>query len=75
MLTQTYSHDGDLRSEALTDSSILHRFDIPKHLDAGSQFLLTSCLDLRVGGDGVIGRRVTLLQDHVAIGNGIMGCN
>ena len=70
-----YGRDGDLRSNAMSESSILHRFAVPKSLPTGAYFPLDSKVDLGVGGEGVIGRRVSLMSDHILVGEGIMGWN
>ncbi|KAK3680537.1 hypothetical protein LTR37_021189 [Vermiconidia calcicola] len=67
--------DGDLRSGVMTDNSILHRIIVPKALKPGAGFSLQTKLDLGVGGDGIIGRRVTLLGGYVLLGQGIFGWN
>lgn len=59
-----------------TDSaSILRRIALPTSLKAGVPFVLQSRLSLGVGGDGIIGRRVSLLAGHVVLGDGIAGFN
>ncbi|KAK3719560.1 hypothetical protein LTR37_004418 [Vermiconidia calcicola] len=67
--------DGDLRSGVMTDQSILHRIMIPKALEPGAGFSLQTKLDLGVGGDGIIGRKVSLLDGHVVLAEGIVGWN
>ncbi|KAK5171916.1 uncharacterized protein LTR77_003553 [Saxophila tyrrhenica] len=69
--------DGDLRSlpSSTEESSILHRITLPKSFKAGTPFLLHSKLDLGVGGDGIIGRRVSLLTGGGVLGEGIAGFN
>ena len=57
------------------DQSVLHRIAIPGDLKAGMSFPLKLRLDLGVGGEGIIGRRVSLLAGHVVIGEGIVGFN
>lgn len=75
MLMYVRSRDGDLRSNTITDSSILHRIALPKDVKFGTAFDLNARLDLGVGGDGIIGRRVSLIGDERVIGEGIMGWN
>ena len=69
------SRDGDLRSEGSLEESILHRFALPAVARDSVPFLLASPLDLGVGGDGVIGRRVSFVQDRALVGQGIIGFN
>lgn len=69
------SRDGDLRAEGLGEGSILHRFALPAVARDRVPFLLASVLDLGVGGDGVIGRRVSFVQDRAVVGQGIIGFN
>lgn len=71
------SRDGDLRFDETVGkaASILHRFSLPRTLKAGVPFALPSKLDLSVGGNGVIGRRVSLLAGHVVLAEGILGWN
>ena len=38
-------------------------------------FILASKVHLGIGGDGIIGRRVSLLADDVVVGEGIVGYN
>lgn len=70
-----YSRDGDLRSMPTDSASILRRIALPTSLKAGVPFVLQSRLSLGVGGDGIIGRRVSLLAGHVVLGDGIAGFN
>ncbi|CAK1363854.1 unnamed protein product [Cercospora beticola] len=71
--------DGDLSSShsgCLDDtSSILHRFDVPALAQDRIPFSLSKRFDLGVGGEGIVGRRVTLIRDHLVVGQGIVGWN
>jgi hypothetical protein len=69
------SRHGDLRSTVVDDSSILHRIAIPMDSRPGTPFLLKEKLDLGVGGAGVIGRRVSLLNGQVVAAEGVLGWN
>ena len=69
------SRDGDLRSSAQTETSILYRIVLPRNAFSGATFQLGTYLDLGVGGDGVIGRRVSLRDSQQVVGEGIMGWN
>lgn len=69
------SRDGDLRVDGSTPSSVLHRFSLPGTSKAGVPFSLATKLDLGVGGNGIIGRRVSLLAGHVVLAEGILGWN
>lgn len=67
------SKDGDLRAEAPT-TSILHAF--PLEMTTREQsFSLPRKLDLGVGGEGVIGRRVGLVRQAQVLRQGIIGYN
>ncbi|EME79400.1 uncharacterized protein MYCFIDRAFT_212209 [Pseudocercospora fijiensis CIRAD86] len=61
--------DGDLTSQQPLDASVLHEFQVTK-----DEFLAPR-MDLGVGGDGVIGRRVSLIQNQILVGQGIIGWN
>lgn len=54
---------------------MLHRIALPKDVATGDRFQLSTTLDLSVGGDGIIGRRVSLIEGGSVIGGGIMGWN
>lgn len=69
------SRDGDLRSEASDESTVLHRFAIPPQSIPGAAFHLNAKLNLGVGGDGIIGRRVSLLHGQVVAAEGVIGWN
>jgi hypothetical protein len=73
--SQHYSRDGDLATGGLGETSILHRFDIPNIAHNGCAFSLDRSLDLGVGGDGVIGRRVSFVHEQTVLGEGILGWN
>jgi len=73
--TQPYSRDGDLATGGLGETSILHRFAIPHIAHNGHAFSLDQSLDLGVGGDGVIGRRVSFVHQQIVLGEGILGWN
>ncbi|KAF7189378.1 hypothetical protein HII31_09356 [Pseudocercospora fuligena] len=62
--------DGDLTSQQPLDASVLHRFQVTNN----EQFLAPR-MDLGVGGDGIIGRRVSLIQNQILVGQGIIGWN
>ncbi|THY93779.1 hypothetical protein D6C93_05533, partial [Aureobasidium pullulans] len=65
--------DGDLRAEAPA-TSILHAF--PLEMTTREQsFSLPRKLDLGVGGEGVIGRRVGLVRQAQVLRQGIIGYN
>lgn len=53
----------------------MHRFDIPHIAHSGCAFSLDQSLDLGVGGDGVIGRRVSFVHEQTVLGEGILGWN
>jgi hypothetical protein len=59
----------------MTEAAILHCIELPTDLNAGAKFPLRMRLDLGVGGNGVIGRRVSLLASGRVVGEGIMGWN
>ncbi|KXS93453.1 hypothetical protein AC579_1414 [Pseudocercospora musae] len=61
--------DGDLTSQQPLDASVLHRFQVTKN-----EFLAPR-MHLGVGGDGIIGRRVSLIQNQILVGQGIIGWN
>lgn len=75
MANTSRSRDGDLASGNLTESSILHRFTVPHVASNGQAFSLEHSLDLGVGGDGIIGRRVSLVREQTVLGEGIIGWN
>lgn len=70
-----HSRDGDLRSIDTTTKTILHRITTPGSLKPGVPFQLLSRLNLTVGGNGIIGRRVSLLAGQTVLGQGIVGWN
>ena len=56
--------------------SFLHKFDLPPAtIDGHMSFQLASRFDLGVGGEGIVGRRVSMIRDHVCVGVGIVGWN
>ncbi|KAK4545524.1 hypothetical protein LTR36_002874 [Oleoguttula mirabilis] len=65
---------GDLRSVHDLGEAVLHQFKIPDSM-AGASFPLANRLSLSVGGDGVIGRRASFVQDGLVVGVGIIGWN
>ncbi|KAM0712644.1 hypothetical protein Q7P35_000091 [Cladosporium inversicolor] len=67
--------DGDLASGSLAEASVLHRFAVPQMACNGHAFSLEHSLDLGVGGDGIIGRRVSLVREQTVLGEGIIGWN
>ena len=69
------SRDGDLASGSLAETSVLHRFAVPQMACNGHAFSLEHSLDLGVGGDGIIGRRVSLVREQTVLGEGIVGWN
>jgi hypothetical protein len=69
------SRDGDLSSGGLAEASVLHRFAVPQLACNGHTFSLEHSLDLGVGGDGIIGRRVSLMREQTVLGEGILGWN
>lgn len=81
MLT-LFSEHGDL-SQAPMPSACLHRFVfLPREegtpFDHFANMDLSLDLDLGVGGDGVIGRRISVYKDEgmrMAIAEGIIGWN
>ena len=75
MANRSCSRDGDLASGNLTESSVLHRFAVPQVACDGHAFSLDHKLDLGVGGDGIIGRRVSFVNQHTVLGEGIIGWN
>lgn len=82
-----FSRDGDLSCSAAAASSssssadsmdcesILHRIEIPAKIQNRMPFSLASRFDLGVGGEGIVGRRVSLIRDHLLVGQGIVGWN
>ncbi|KAI4716972.1 hypothetical protein E4T48_06841 [Aureobasidium sp. EXF-10727] len=64
--------DGDLRASAPT-TSILHAF--PLSTFTTQSFSLPHKLDLGVGGEGIIGRRVGLVRQAQVLRQGIIGWN
>jgi predicted NAD/FAD-dependent oxidoreductase len=75
LLTTIRSRDGDLVTGSNSESSILHRFAVPQTAHQGNAFDLNQRLDLGVGGDGVIGRRVSFVNEQTVLGEGIIGWN
>ena len=69
------SRDGDLASGSLAEASVLHRFAVPQMACNGHPYSLEHSLDLGVGGDGIIGRRVSLVREQTVLGEGIIGWN
>lgn len=69
------SRDGDLRRDTELEASILHRFAVPSIARDGSPFALERTFDLGVGGEGIIGRRVSLIGRDGVLGQGILGWN
>ncbi|KAM0717118.1 hypothetical protein Q7P37_006970 [Cladosporium fusiforme] len=69
--------DGDLSSNSCqTETSILHRFPLPTLARHGQAFDLAQKLDLGVGGEGIIGRRVSFVMGREGVvGEGILGWN
>lgn len=55
--------------------SILHRIRLPSNATTGAPFAIGRDLNLAVGRDGVIGRRVSLLSGGRVIRVGIIGWN
>jgi hypothetical protein len=66
------SRDGDLRASSLM-TSILHAF--PLSAFTTESFSLPRKLDLGVGGEGIIGRRVGLVRQTQVLRQGIIGWN
>lgn len=69
------SRTGDLRSNPQEQDCVLHRFAVPGSAVDHVPFSLGRRLDLGVGGEGIIGRRVSFLQGREVIGEGIIGWN
>lgn len=69
------SYDGDLRSHSVEDETVFQRLLVPQYPRKGESFNLNSRLNLGVGGDGVIGRKVSLICSNILIAQGIMGWN
>jgi hypothetical protein len=69
------SRDGDLASGDFAEASVLHRFAVPQVACNGHAFSLEHSLDLGVGGDGIIGRRVSFVNHQTVLGEGIIGWN
>ncbi|KAH9822877.1 hypothetical protein Tdes44962_MAKER00705 [Teratosphaeria destructans] len=68
--------DGDLRaSPHRPESEVLSQFALPSYVADGASWALTAKLDLGVGGDGIIGRRVSLVLDDDVWGEGVIGYN
>lgn len=67
------SRTGDLRFE--NEDSVLHRFMVPESIIDSEPFSTGRTLDLGVGGDGVIGRRVSFLVGGRVLGEGVIGWN
>lgn len=87
---KNFSRDGDLScsaaaaassssssssSDPMDCESILHRIEIPAKIQNRMPFSLASRFDLGVGGEGIVGRRVSLIRDHLLVGQGIVGWN
>lgn len=91
MIHGNFSRDGDLScsaaaaaassssssssSDPMDCESILHRIEIPAKIQNRMPFSLASRFDLGVGGEGIVGRRVSLIRDHLLVGQGIVGWN
>lgn len=75
MADKSHSRDGDLASGSLAEASVLHRFAVPQMACNGHPYSLEHSLDLGVGGDGIIGRRVSLVREQTVLGEGIIGWN
>lgn len=90
MIHGNLSRDGDLScsaaaaaasssssssSDPMDCESILHRIEIPAKIQNRMPFSLASRFDLGVGGEGIVGRRVSLIRDHLLVGQGIVGWN
>lgn len=69
------SRDGDLQNGTQAESTVLHRFMIPTQPRFRQAFQLNARLNLGVGEQGVIGRRVSLLDGSVVAAEGILGWN
>lgn len=72
------SRTGDLRADPqglLEEECVLHRFAVPGSAIDRVPFSLERRLDLGVGGEGIIGRRVSFLQGRCVLGEGIIGWN
>ncbi|KAM7202549.1 hypothetical protein V8F20_004338 [Naviculisporaceae sp. PSN 640] len=68
---------GDL-TKPISESQILEQFSLPSPLSSTTHELATqleSPLSLDVGGDGIIGRRVTIHQGKRHLADGIVGFN
>nr|POE77520.1 hypothetical protein CFP56_09167 [Quercus suber] len=65
--------DGDLLAGDMSEGSILHLITVPVSSQTGALFRLPRRLDLSVGEQGVIGRRVSYVQGRNVLGQGIIG--
>nr|POE86968.1 hypothetical protein CFP56_64000 [Quercus suber] len=72
---QSCSRDGDLLMGDMTEKSVLHLITVPASSHTGAVFKLQRRLDLSVGEQGVIGRRVSFVQGQDVLGHGIIGWN
>ncbi|KAK4955656.1 hypothetical protein LTR10_006595 [Elasticomyces elasticus] len=66
---------GDMRSQADAQSEIMYSFRLPTGSAGDATFTLANRLSLCVGDEGVIGRRVSLMDGRTVLGEGIMGWN
>jgi len=69
-LTWKFSLTGDL-TKPVEESGLLQQFALPTGLDLA----LDDSLSLNVGGDGIIGRRVTMMTRGEMVADGIVGFN
>ncbi|SMR53114.1 unnamed protein product [Zymoseptoria tritici ST99CH_1A5] len=56
-------------------STILHMIPLPHSIQPDVPFDLGRRLDLGVGGEGIIGRRVSFVTGGRVVGEGVMGWN
>lgn len=54
---------------------MLHKFAVPGSAVDHVPFRLEGRMDLGVGGEGIIGRRVSFMQGRRVLGEGIIGWN
>ncbi|KAA8896053.1 hypothetical protein FN846DRAFT_296942 [Sphaerosporella brunnea] len=65
---------GDLTAGVESAGNVLHSL-LPLELAEKGQLVLDRRLDLGVGGDGIIGRTVSVVKGGIVLGEGIIGWN
>jgi hypothetical protein len=73
LLTVRKSNLGDLTAGVKSAGNILHSLSLD--LATKGLLVLDRRLNLGVGGDGIIGRTVSVVKEGVVLGEGIIGWN